>query len=334
MRGCVDSVLAQTLKDIEIILVDDGSTDACPAMADEYAQKDSRVVVLHLPNGGYGKALNIALEQAKGEYVGIVEPDDWIEPDMFEHLWQKAQQTQADVVKAVYCRECHGKTDVIDKFKGVSEGEYAPADVPEYLWGAPSIWTAIYNRQWLKRSGIRFSETPGAAFQDLGFVIRTWAFASSIAISHKPVYHYREDNPASSTRKLEAGAWEVLRELQLQQDVYELFSHGPVAMRSILAKRIMESMLPDYRRKVHTTAPEYLQEYSTLMRTWFAPETLDAEVTGRVSHADIALLCRNPEKFPRGFRSGLNVLKRLFSCRREGGARVLRVLFLTFVWRG
>ena len=82
LRECVDSILAQTLKDIEVILVDDGSPDGCSAIVDEYAAKDPRVVAVHQPNGGYGRAVNNGIELAKGEYIGIVESDDWIEPTM------------------------------------------------------------------------------------------------------------------------------------------------------------------------------------------------------------------------------------------------------------
>jgi len=83
--------VCQTLKNIEIILVDDGATDNCPAMCDSYAEQDKRVKVIHKENGGYGKACNDGFNAARGEYIGIVESDDYTELDMFERLYGLAK---------------------------------------------------------------------------------------------------------------------------------------------------------------------------------------------------------------------------------------------------
>ena len=96
----MDSVVNQTLKDIEIICVDDGSTDSSAAICDEYAAKDSRIKVVHKPNAGYGHSMNRGLENATGEYIGIVESDDFAELDMFENLYNLAKQNDADIVKS------------------------------------------------------------------------------------------------------------------------------------------------------------------------------------------------------------------------------------------
>ena len=95
---CVNSVRQQTLEDIEIILVDDGSPDRCGEMAEEYAKLDNRIKVIHRANGGLGPARNSGMEAAKGEYIGFVDSDDWIEPDMYERLYSAAISTNADVV--------------------------------------------------------------------------------------------------------------------------------------------------------------------------------------------------------------------------------------------
>ena len=100
LKQCLDSILGQTLRDIEIICVNDGSKDNSGAMLDAYAQRDDRVRVLHKENTGYGNSMNRGLDMARGEYIGIVESDDWVEPDMFEKLYQAAKAAKADVVKA------------------------------------------------------------------------------------------------------------------------------------------------------------------------------------------------------------------------------------------
>ena len=102
IHQCIDSILNQTLEDIEILLIDDGSKDNCPAIIDEYAKQDSRIKAIHQENGGYGKAVNNGLSKATGEYIAIVEPDDFIEQNMFEVLYDDAKQNDVDVVKGPY----------------------------------------------------------------------------------------------------------------------------------------------------------------------------------------------------------------------------------------
>ena len=92
LKQCVDSLTSQTLNEIEIILVDDGSTDGSGAICDEYAAKDSRIKVIHKENGGLGFARNSGLEMAQGEFVGFVDSDDWVDLDFFEKLLGKTRK--------------------------------------------------------------------------------------------------------------------------------------------------------------------------------------------------------------------------------------------------
>ncbi len=97
LRRCVDSILAQTFRDFELILVDDGSPDGCPDICDEYAAKDSRIIVIHQKNQGVSAARNAALDIARGEYIGFVDSDDWIEPEMYEKLIDAIKENGTDV---------------------------------------------------------------------------------------------------------------------------------------------------------------------------------------------------------------------------------------------
>ena len=111
LRECVDSILNQTLKDIEIILIDDGGKDNCPQIIDEYAQKDERIVAIHKPNGGYGQTCNVGLERATGEYVAIVEPDDYIDSKMYEDLYNIATKYNSDIVKSCFYDNLQAKEE-------------------------------------------------------------------------------------------------------------------------------------------------------------------------------------------------------------------------------
>lgn len=102
LKRCVDSILAQTFKDFELILVDDGSPDSCPFICDEYARIDSRIKVIHKANGGLSDARNAGLEMATGNYIAFVDSDDWIASDTYEYLYELIKKNEADVVSGSY----------------------------------------------------------------------------------------------------------------------------------------------------------------------------------------------------------------------------------------
>ena len=98
---CVESIIGQTYKNLEIILVDDGSPDNCPAICDSWAEKDSRIRVIHKENGGLCSARNAGMDIAAGDYLGFVDSDDCIEPDMYQLLVENAASTQADISRCM-----------------------------------------------------------------------------------------------------------------------------------------------------------------------------------------------------------------------------------------
>ena len=203
IRECMDSVIAQTLEDIEIIVVDDGSTDTTGAILDSYAEADKRVRVIHKENSGYGASMNIGLKEAKGEYIGIVETDDFAESSMFELLYDNAKHFDADVVKCLYFdyyseKEPHDK--VADKLGDVHAfyEPFRPEDHPRVFKIPPSIWSGIYRRSMVEDNEIRFLETPGASYQDTAFAFKIWACAEKVVFINEPLLHYRQDNLGSS----------------------------------------------------------------------------------------------------------------------------------------
>ena len=109
----LDSIEKQTLQDIEVILVDDGSPDNCPQILDEFVQKDSRYKVIHQKNAGVSMARNAGLVQATGKYVYIVDSDDWLVENALEELWNVAEKTNADLIYGDYYLEKEGKTELI-----------------------------------------------------------------------------------------------------------------------------------------------------------------------------------------------------------------------------
>ena len=199
---CMDSIINQTLKDIEIICVNDGSTDSTLRILQKYAEKDKRIKIIDKANSGYGASMNKGFSEASGEYLGIVESDDWVEPDMFENLYNLAKSNDVDVVKSNFYFYW-SKPKIInikkDLFSKIEKGEIIfPQSNIEIFRMMPSIWSAIYKRDFIKNNNIKFLETAGASYQDTGFNFKVWAVASKVVFTDKAYLHYRQDNEQSS----------------------------------------------------------------------------------------------------------------------------------------
>lgn len=198
---CLDALCGQTLRDIEIICINDGATDGSPVILHEYAARDTRVRVIDKQNTGYGASLNLGISQARGEYIGIIEPDDFPDKRMFKKLLKVAERTHADVVKCNYFNYFEGSDHLVENFAGLPyRRAFDPVDYPQVVCSIPSIWTGLYRKTFLVREGISLRETPGAAFQDAGFSLKAWFAARTCALVKKPLLHYRMDNPGSSSK--------------------------------------------------------------------------------------------------------------------------------------
>ena len=205
LRQCLESVINQTLKEIEIICIDDGSPDNCGAIIDEYAQKDTRIVAIHKENGGYGSALNYGFSIAKGEYIGIVESDDWISHDMYEVLYKKATDTNADIVKGTF----YSVLDSANDYKRINPnlpklskyGCFTLTQHPEILNMHTSLWSAIYKKE-LIQNKIKVVEDI-KPYEDLLFATEAYVLAKSICVVQEPLYYYRCDaqNSTNNTVK-------------------------------------------------------------------------------------------------------------------------------------
>lgn len=205
LAECMDSVIGQTLKDIEIICVDDGSTDSTGEILDNYAGRDQRIKVIHKENTGYGNSMNIGLEAATGEYVGIIETDDFAEKDMFEKLYETAKKYNADVVKSNYYtyvslpQPTSTFFEVLEPFHNYGN-VFCPLDFQEVFRVRPCIWSGLYRRAMLEENQVRFSETPGASYQDTAFAFKVWTSAARVVLLKEAYLHYRTDNANSSVK--------------------------------------------------------------------------------------------------------------------------------------
>lgn len=211
LEEALRSLVRQTLLDIEIVVVNDGSTDGSLEIIRRFMEKDSRIVLIDKKNGGYGKAMNVGLDRATGEYIGILEPDDYVSLDMYEDLYEVAKENDLDFVKADFYRfttdDETGNMQMfynhLDKTREHYNQLVNPSQDPFLTTFIMNTWSGIYKKSFLDGHGIRHHETPGAAFQDNGFFWQTFVYAKRAMFLDRPYYRNRRDNPNSSVNSRE-----------------------------------------------------------------------------------------------------------------------------------
>lgn len=200
IRTCIESVINQTFTDLEILFIDAGSTDGTVEIVQEYASKDSRIQLIHSDKKSYGYQMNMGISLAKGKYIGVVETDDYIEEDMYETLYKHMNNDDYDYVKGngLAFREISKDIVFISEIRNITgEGsERNPSEHPELFPTDRFLWLGLYKAEFVKK--IRLNETPGAAYQDIGFIYRVLNCSTKALYLDKIVYHYRQDNMNAS----------------------------------------------------------------------------------------------------------------------------------------
>jgi len=194
---CVYSILNQTYQNLEIILIDDGSTDTSPAKCDAYAAKDGRIKVLHKPNGGLSDARNAGLALAEGTYIGYVDSDDWIEPDMYASLYRACVDNHAQLAVCRYFEEYKDRT------KAGGNGTVVPLTREEllkiYISGHEeyviynSVWSKLFQRELVE--GMQFPK--GRNSEDIMYTTRAFCRLNRAVYLDRCLYHYVLDRDGS-----------------------------------------------------------------------------------------------------------------------------------------
>ena len=201
LERCVKSMLSQTYKNLEVILVDDGSPDQCPAICDACAEKDARVKVIHQENKGLSGARNAGIDAASGEYLAFVDSDDYVSPHFIEELYQLLQDTGCAIGQ---CRFSYVKGDGL-----VEEGDsafciYRGESLMEQLYGPEEkatcfvvAWNKLYRAELFKETGIRYPE--GRIHEDEATTYRLFHEAKKLAFLDRALYGYYTENGGSIT---------------------------------------------------------------------------------------------------------------------------------------
>lgn len=196
---CMQTLLGQTMTDIEIILVDDGSPDRCPQMCDEYAKKDPRVKVVHKQNGGLGYARNSGLDVATGEYVAFVDSDDFTSVEAYETLYKVAKEQDADIVYAGFTmQDSDGTESECFMLNHVWEGKEIISFLKSMIFDTKpdidtiwmSVWNGLYKRDLIEQHKIRFFSEREFLSEDILFHLMLVPLCRKIVCIPKTFYHY------------------------------------------------------------------------------------------------------------------------------------------------
>ncbi len=207
IEECVESIINQTLFDIEILCIDAGSSDGTYEILQRFAEKDPRIKLITSDKKSYGYQVNVGFKMARGEYVGIVETDDYIDYDMYEQLYNFAKSTgKPDFVKGNISEFGKYQGNLLEWQRAHSSRDYnvridISANREFSFLNYGTVWDGIYKREFLQEKKLFFQETPGAAYQDTSFLILLAVLAESALYLERPFYHYRVDNIGSSVKQ-------------------------------------------------------------------------------------------------------------------------------------
>lgn len=218
---CISSILAQTFRDFELILVNDGTQDGSLAIMEQFAAQDSRIRIVNKQNGGLSDARNAGMAVAVGTYISFVDSDDSVEPTMLERCVQKLHETDADMVifdVYQYYQETGRKEIIRNVYDGSST--YSLKTNPEMMTRIlNAAWNKMYRLSLFRDSNITYPW--GCYYEDLGTTYRLLARCRTVAFVNEPLYDYLKDRPGNITAQFNFNVYHVLDMLKLTMDDYK-----------------------------------------------------------------------------------------------------------------
>lgn len=301
VKDALESVMAQSLTEIEILAVDDGSTDRTGKILEDYSQKDERIRVIHKKNTGYGNTMNVGMDQARGKYLAVLESDDRMLPDMLKNLYTVAETLQTELTRGDFIRfyEVDGRR--IEKYcracqKGMYYKVWNPQKAePVAFRGAVMTWCGIVRRDFIEKWHIRHNETPGASYQDNGFWFQMICRAGRIIFIDEPGYLYRTDNPDSSVKQ--------------SDNIFGINEEYAFIYSFLFTRPELHKFLPVYWWKKYENAlftirrilPEYRSLYARHMyqefRTALNKGELNMEYFSKTDWDEVQILLKGPEEY-------------------------------------
>lgn len=232
LAKCIESLLVQSLKDIEIILVDDGAIDKSPDICNEYALKDNRIRVIHKQNGGLSDARNVGIEVAQGEYIAFLDSDDWIEPRCYEFLYNHAIKQDADIAQCDYI-EAYTEEVKIQLPNIIKESTYTSVEALKLFYGEEYVktvvvWNKIYRRKLFEH--IRFPK--GKIHEDEFTTYKVIHKANKLVSSNVPMVYYRQREGSIMAQGFNEKRLYVLEAWKEKRDYFKQYALNELVQRT------------------------------------------------------------------------------------------------------
>lgn len=272
LEECLDSLIAQTYRNMEFICINDGSTDSSLAILREYEKRDDRIRMLDKPNEGYGMTMNRGLQMAESEWIGIVESDDFVKDTMFEKLYGAAAGSDLDLVKCNFYKYKVKEGKNIDYSKEYPKElfgrDICPLEHPEIFDAHNSVWAGLYRRSFLEENHIRFSETPGASYQDISFNFKVLSSVRKMKLIEDALLYYRTDN-------LQSSVYNPHKIFCMSDEIHAIETYirkQPKERQKKLWPICMQKKFYDYTWNYLRLAPEFQYAFFKLMAEEFAAD--------------------------------------------------------------
>ena len=310
LRESLGSALSQTFGDLEVVCVDDGSTDGSLAIMREHAARDPRVVIDEGPNGGYGRAMNRGIARARGRWVAILEPDDYLLPTMLATLVPVAEADDLDLVRADFNRFttaedgsrelvrqsiCHGRTELYGRVLD-------PQGDPDLLNVRMQSWTGLTRTSFLRAHDVRLHETPGARFQDNGLWLQCYLWAERVEYVREPFYCHRDDTPGSSTNRADL-AMAMLDEWAWMREVLDAHPERARALLPTFQYRKYQNCMFAFTRLADELQLAYAERLGSELAAAREAGELELGMFSAYEREQIALLTSDAEAWVGAYRA-------------------------------
>lgn len=272
LQKCLESIVTQTYDNLEIILIDDGSPDGCGAVCDGYAARDPRILVVHQENKGLSAARNAGLELATGDWIGFVDSDDWLEPDLYEYLLSHALQYDADIAVCGRIDEYadHSKVESMERLQHVSRHDALGLLFQDTLLQS-HVWDKLF-RRYLFRD-IRFPV--GRCYEDVAVMYRLFAAANSLVLLPEAKYHYLQRIGSTvNSLSFRAEVDLVIAFMERFQTLSDTYPQHAIRNLQVIAEHALNVWKRYCREdpKDRSYAKEHTDEISAFVRRWvFSP---------------------------------------------------------------
>lgn len=271
LEKCINSILANTFKDFELIIVNDGSTDGTAAICDKFSNQDKRVIVCHNSNHGVSYSRNYGIERANGEWVGFVDADDWIAPDAFQTITDNIDSDKTDLISFGLWSVSKDQVFAID-LPSMCNGKFSFMR-EQLLRGWTVVWNTFFRKDFLNRYGLRF-KLGRIIGEDFELLFRAYFYARNIAVIEKPLYYYNRMNENSALHRMTIKQYDeiIAANLSVAQfykdnNIYNIFK-DVLAWKILRAKQdyVLDASMHEKFLRIYPESHRYILSCPTLNR--------------------------------------------------------------------